>query len=612
MTFFAELKRRNVVRVGIAYVVIGWVIAQVAGFAVDTFGAPDWVLRIFVVFLFLGLPLALFFAWAFELTPDGLKRERDVDRSQSIATQTGRKLDRIIIGVLVIAVGLLLADRFIGPGDTDAPVAETAPVVEEVTSTESPSIAVLPFVNMSEDSDHFADGLSEELLNLLARNPELKVAGRTSSFAFKDKLDDLRVIGDALGVNHVLEGSVRRSGDRLRITAQLIKVDDGFHLWTETYDREMADIFDIQDDVASSITRELQLRLVPDTSGPTENAEAYALYLHALPHVVENSAPDTLVRVTPMLDAAIELDPGFARAHELKALIYWGTTGERISGAEARPIIFESASAALALDPSLVVARLLALAAETDDAGGWARLVSVTDEAYSSSPNNYNVARIQCDHYLVTGYLREALECGERLIELEPLSSLGYFRKGLAESALGRPDDAYATFGRAVELGGLLYSWNLVVIDLFRGDYAAAVMGLEGAPYYGWSAEDVQVMIDNALAPGGDPAFLDAWIAEKRADTNDWLEEYGLYHWYLLTGDMDAYWRQIDRRFEVEPSDWNDADWLIRVGIAFPQSGFVRHPRFLAFARERGIVELWETRGAPDICSKDSGDWVCE
>ncbi len=614
MSFFAELKRRNVFRVGVAYAVIGWVLAQVAGFAAETFGAPDWVMKMLVVVLLLGLPLALFFAWAFELTPEGIKREKDVDRSASITRGTGRKLDFVIVGVLAIAVGILVVDRFVHNEGIDAPVAGTELTQaggQEVIATDSPSIAVLPFVNMSGDDDYFADGLSEELLNLLSKVPDLKVAGRTSSFVFKDKTEDLRAIGDALGVNHVLEGSVRRSGDRLRITAQLIKVKDGFHLWSETYDRRMADIFDIQDDVASSITAALKVRLTNSGERLTDNAEAYALYLQALPYVTANSDPDVLEKVTPMLDAAIRLDPAFARAHELKALIYWGRTGEGIAGAVARPMVFGSATAALAIDPTLSVARLLAMSAD-DDIVGWAPLVFASEAAMTASPDDYDVVRIVCDHYLIAGYLEKALRCGETLIRLEPLSSLGYYRKGIAESALGRVDDASASFARTVELGGSSYLWDLAMVDLFRGDYDAAIRRLEDSPYYGWSADDARWIVDNVLKPGGDPSLLDNWIAEKRAGAGGWLNELGLYHWYLLTGNMDAYWRIIDERFEADPSNWNDTDWLIRPGIQFPESGFIRHPKYLDYARKHGLLDLWEARGAPDRCSKDSGKWVCE
>ena len=178
MSFFAELKRRNVVRVGIAYVIVGWILAQIAEFAAANFGAPDWVLKIFVVFLILGLPLALLFAWAFELTPDGLKLEKNVNRDESITPRTGRKLDFIIIAVMAIALIYMVADKFIGEPETPE-VTEIA----EATVPADKSIAVLPFVNMSDDKDYFADGLSEELLNLLAKIPDLRVVGRTSSFA---------------------------------------------------------------------------------------------------------------------------------------------------------------------------------------------------------------------------------------------------------------------------------------------------------------------------------------------------------------------------------------------------------------------------------------------
>ena len=203
LSFFHELKRRNVIRVGIAYAAVAWLVAQVADLAFGAFGAPDWALRALLIAMLIGFPIALVIAWVYELTPEGIRV--DEDGVSDAAAGAERKLDRIIIGVLAAAITILLVERFY----------ISQAVVDEVTQ----SIAVLPFVNMSDDSDHFADGLSEELLNLLARNSDLKVAGRTSSFAYKGKTEDLRDIGRSLGVDHLLEGSVRRSGDRLRITA---------------------------------------------------------------------------------------------------------------------------------------------------------------------------------------------------------------------------------------------------------------------------------------------------------------------------------------------------------------------------------------------------------
>ena len=248
MSLFEELKRRNVIRVGVAYTALAWVLAQVADFAFENFGAPDWALKSFVVALLLGLPIVLFIAWAFELTPEGIKREKDVDRSASITQQTGQKLNRAIVVLVVVAVGIVIFDRL---------VPRQEQVAEPVAEVQDQSIAVLPFVDLTagQADAYLGQGLAEELLNALAQFPALRVAARTSAFAVAEDGLDLREVGEVLGVAHVLEGSIRRSGDRLRITAQLIRASDGFHLWSETYERAMTDIFAIQDE----IVRELSL-----------------------------------------------------------------------------------------------------------------------------------------------------------------------------------------------------------------------------------------------------------------------------------------------------------------------------------------------------------------
>lgn len=266
MSLFAELKRRNVVRVGIAYAVIAWVIAQIAEFAFENFGAPDWVLKTVVVLLLLGLPLVLLFAWAFELTPEGLKREKDVDRSQSITAQTGHKLDRTIIVVLLVALAWFAWDKFFVDNEPE-PLAQTAPGSEsqEIVKTElsEKSVAVLPFVAMSSgpDDEYFADGLTEEILNSLAQLPELLVTARTSAFSFKGQDVPIQEIAAALGVRHVVEGSVRRSGDRLRVTAQLIRANDGFHLWSENFDSSSTDTIAVQENIAEKIAAAMDIVL---------------------------------------------------------------------------------------------------------------------------------------------------------------------------------------------------------------------------------------------------------------------------------------------------------------------------------------------------------------
>ena len=266
MTLFNELKRRNVFRVGIAYVIAAWLIAQVLQLVFESFGTPDWVMKTVLVLLATGLPLVLFLAWAFEMTPEGIKRESEVDRSQSITSQTGRKLNSAITGVLVVALAYFIFDKFVLDASRDAAlveatkqeVSEQPTEVPEVSADMDKSIAVLPFVNISGDqeNEYFSDGLTEELLNSLARIKELKVTGRTSSFAFKGKSTDLREIGQTLGVAHILEGSVRKAQNRVRITAQLIKADDGYHMWSDTFDRELDDIFAIQEEIATRVANE--------------------------------------------------------------------------------------------------------------------------------------------------------------------------------------------------------------------------------------------------------------------------------------------------------------------------------------------------------------------
>ena len=282
MSFINELKRRNVFRVGVAYVIVAWLLLQVADVVLNNIEAPDWVFQAVLLLVAFGFPFALIFAWAFELTPQGLKKEKDIVPSDSVAHLTGRKLDFAIIGLLAIAVVFLVVDNYVLRED---PAPLVSDQIEPAIQAEEKSIAVLPFVNMSDDpgNEYFADGLSEELLNLLAKIPSLKVIGRTSSFAFKGKNEDLRLIGEALGVTTVLEGSVRKSGERVRVTAQLINVSDGSHIWSDTYDRTLDDIFAIQDDVAAAIIDALQIHVGtnPTRGRPTDNTEAYALFFQA-------------------------------------------------------------------------------------------------------------------------------------------------------------------------------------------------------------------------------------------------------------------------------------------------------------------------------------------
>ena len=361
MSFVDELKRRNVFKVCIAYVILAWLLLQVSATLVPALHLPEWLHSAVAFLLILGFPLALFFAWAYELTPEGLKKEKDVDRNQSITPVTGRKLDYFIIGVLVLALGYFAYDKFVlGPSRVADQVAGSGKV-----ETADKSIAVLAFADMSPEGDqeYFSDGISEELLNVLAKIPGLRVAARTSSFQFKGENRDIIDIGEKLNTAFVLEGSVRKAGSRIRITAQLVDARSGFHLWSETYNRELDDIFAVQDEISAAIVTALKQHLGLQLEAaarviPTANSEAHQAYLRGRYLVVQRTF-DTNAGAVNEFRTAISLDPDYALAHaELanalttQAFSRWGnlTRSEAVSSATLH------AERAMDLDPSLAEA----------------------------------------------------------------------------------------------------------------------------------------------------------------------------------------------------------------------------------------------------------------
>lgn len=322
--FIEELKRRNVFKVATAYAIAGWLIIQVISTVSPQLGFPEWVAPFFTVLVLVGFPLSLIFAWAFELTPEGLKKSQEVDITESVTNSTGKKLNGVIITVLSMSVVFLLVERVFF---AEASFIENQ---SELAEFQTASIAVLPFVNMSgdEDNEYFSDGLSEELLNALAKVNEMKVAGRTSSFKFKGKNEDLKIVGEQLGVGHILEGSVRKSGGRVRITAQLIKVDDGFHMWSETFDRELTatNIFEIQEEISRTVLSELKVHLLPEDESeldnmPTTDVEGYSMYLKANQLVVNRDIDEINIAID-LYKQALKIDPFFAEAHARLAIAY--------------------------------------------------------------------------------------------------------------------------------------------------------------------------------------------------------------------------------------------------------------------------------------------------
>jgi TolB-like protein/Flp pilus assembly protein TadD len=603
MSLIAELKRRNVFRVGAAYAIVAWLLLEVASVIFPGLHLPDWTLTFLIVLVVAGFPLALIVAWAFELTPEGIKRETVVDRTESVRHSTGRKLDFAIIGLLGLAVVYLAVDKF---------VLEQAEVTAESVAREK-SIAVLPFVNMSSDpeQEYFSDGLSEEILNLLAKVPGLKVIARTSSFAFKGKNEDVRTIGQALGVSTVLEGSVRKSTDRVRVTAQLIDVESGAHLWSETYDRMMTDVFEMQDSVASEILDALQIHVgtAPTRGRPTENTEAYSLFLMGRAAVNRNDGPTA----GEFARKAIELDPTFAQAHELLARSFW-YAGSAMDAADAQRGTFDAAAKALAIDPSLLIAQALRISADVEDYS-YAKDIEALERILREEPNDAGAAGMLTYNLVSNGYFEESLEIAEHLVEVDPLSAGAHNSLYQSLMSNGRRGQALASLRLAEQLDSPGAKWNLGMESLMDGRDEIAIQYFETLlREENRSIDWVRKLIIGARDPETGQAHLDREISQLVASLPEDQSAQMLIettYFYMVFGFLDRYFERI---FALGVSDleWVDSELPVVSGMMHRRSGFTAHPRFLEVAEAFGMIELWEQRGPPDFCEKVSGQWICE
>jgi TolB-like protein len=404
MSLFRELKRRNVLRVGAAYVVAAWLVVQVVETIFPAFGFGDAAVRIVTIVFAIGLLPALIFAWAFELTPEGLKKESEVDRSQSITPHTGKKLDRMIMLVLALASGYFAFDKFVLNPQREAELAQQSTAAVEqarqegrtealVESFGDQSIAVLAFDDMSQDGDqeYLSDGIAEELLNLLAKIPDLRVISRSSAFSYKGKDIKLAQLAEELNVAHILEGSVRKAGNRVRITTQLIDARSDTHLWSETYDRSLDDVFAIQDDIASHVVEELKLQLLGETpTSKRTDPEAYALVLQAN-QMTGVMTPESLKGAIEKLNRALELDPGYARAW-VKLSVAYDTLGVLgiMPAEQSKAESLKAVRRALEIDPNDVSA-LSAMGHRFNDRGDKNMAAYHFQRAYTLDPGSSQV-----------------------------------------------------------------------------------------------------------------------------------------------------------------------------------------------------------------------------
>jgi TolB-like protein/Tfp pilus assembly protein PilF len=596
LSFFAELKRRNVFRVGVAYVVVAWLIVQVLQVLLESFGTPDWVMKTVIVLMVTGLPFALIFAWAFEMTPEGLKREHEVDRSQSITPETGRKLNNAIIGILVVALGYFVYDKIVLEAAREAELVETTK--QEVTEQlgampptadkADKSIAVLPFVNMSGDqeNEYFSDGLTEELLNSLARIKELKVTGRTSSFAFKGRNTDLREIGQTLGVAHILEGSVRKAQNRLRITAQLIKAEDGYHMWSDTYDRELDDIFTIQEEIAKQVATELVSTLLGDSTEQlihrdTNNVQAYEAYLRAR-YLFVRKPDDVQVQhdVEQLIQRALELDPDFTLAWygHFSVLDFRQRNGS-IDYQEGADQLRKLADKMISMDPDLPESHVAMGRVATIEMK-WPEAEAAYNHALKLNPGDINALSAISGLMTLLNRNDDGLEYAEMALERDPLDVRALLNTTVVYALTGRCDDATKIATRALSLVPDAGRFRGRVGNCWlshEGDYEKAIELFEKEPV-------------KFMSLTGKAIAYNKLDQQDKAQQNldELIEAYGEQASYQFA-QIYAQWGETEKSLDALERAWEIRDTgFVLINMDSQLDPIRDQPRFMA------LLEIWQ------------------
>src|SRR5438067_9050111 len=538
--FFAELKRRNVYKVAVAYGVVAWLLMQIASQIFPFFEIPNWVVRLVVLLLIIGFPVALIIAWAFEVTPEGVKRTEAADaagqRSRGVAW-----IYVVLIGV-ALSVGLFFVGRFTAGNATPRHS-------EAATATPQKSIAVLPLLNESGDphDEYFSDGLSEELIAALAQINGLKVIGRSSSFRFKDRHEEPKAIGEKLGVSTLLEGTVRKQDDRVRIVAELINAADGIELWTRTFDRELKDIFAVQEEIARAVAESLKVTLLGTQEASsqiaTNNVEAHNAYLQGHFHLLRRNVEDFRKAIS-YYDQAIELDPRYALAYAERgeAWAFMGDlTGQRPT---AYPKARSDAEKAVAIAPALAEARaalgwVLCLA-DWKFAEGLAELKRAKELSPTNPTANDLLARI----IVYLGRFDEAERQARQAVELDPLSTVTQGNLARVLFYAGKLDEADAAARKAAELqpaGASNHRWQ-VLIAAQRGDGEGALREAQLEPDEGYRRFELAV----AQYVVGDRQAADAALANLLAKAREGFA-YQIAEVYAVRGETDKAfdWLQI-------------------------------------------------------------------
>ncbi len=469
MSLIAELKRRNVIRVAIAYVVVSWLILQAGDVLFGLLGVPDWSLRLLFGILALGFPVALALSWIYELTPEGLRRDPGHSADPAFSRQAGHRLNVTVIVLLLIAIALFIVSTFLPRSSpqqqtsmADRDVATPSPETAAARPAQA-SIAVLPFEALSADASdvYFGKGIAEELLNALTQFPGLKVAARTSAFAFEGKSGDLRAIGEQLDVAHVLEGSVRRSGERLRVTAQLVRVEDGFHLWSETYDRTLTDVFAIQDDIVRQLSRALEVRLgVGGGAGRAERGDvdpqAYEQYLRGLALWGErDNPPANRKQALAAFQLSAEIAPDFAAAWAAIGNVFAFSGGD-VLGLPQDEFTHQGEAAltrALELDPENAAAH----AGMVSWRGRFGLRLETArrhlERALELAPNRAESHYSAGGYWDLVGDVTAAKLAYDRAVALDPLNLTVQRGRSLFLISVGRENEAFVFFDDCLRTG---------------------------------------------------------------------------------------------------------------------------------------------------------------
>lgn len=623
MSFFAELKRRNVFRVGIAYMVAAWLVLQLTEVLSGLLELQADLGKIVIVLLIIGFPVALFFAWAFELTPEGVRKEKDVDRAESITTRTAQKLNFTIGFLLLLSLAYIAYDKLFGDaaggvkpdavtaakhalpaGQTKAEITSEAP---KAAATEK-SIVVLPFVNMSNDPEQefFSDGLSEELLNVLAQIKDLRVISRTSAFAFKGKGVDIPTIAAQLNVSHVLEGSVRKAGNDVRITAQLIEVSTDSHLWSDAYNRKLENVFDIQEEISKAIAAELQVTLGASgkTGKPTENLEAWQLFLRGR-HLYQNRGEEQLARAVNLLRQAVELEPDFADAwaNLAAASVVYGYNQEE--GFERLYRDGQTAALrAIEIEPDNGFAHAVLGLLHTGEFA-WDEAMREYELAIRLNPNETNSLLWKGIALMSLGYIDQANAMFKQAERLDPVFTNVHNWIALAYSVKGDAENMRRHTQKFQRLDPDFTGFNWTTYELYAGNLDAAedLMRAEEIKRTG-----SDVLVAATFSAMRDPGRKNDAI--KTLLANEELAE---------QGDLTPYLWKIDAITEtlVNFREQRERGRILRTANSLNifWDAYNRHqlsdPVMPAFFEANGLVDYWRKHGDPDYCRVDAQNVEC-